>query len=273
MTSFIRRVAGIVWVVAAVAASPWPALAQVRPAAKAEYQVTLFDRPEFKGRKLIVRSNTPGLGEALAFNDRTESVRWSLPKDTVCVLCDAAQYEQPVLVLIGTGEIKSLWDYPAANKCITSVAFLPRPKKGGFRPAGVAGAVPVVGDSPEFGLVTLFDTAEFRGRQFPIRGGILRLDDAIDDQTQSIKWQLPKDIVCVLYADPRFEKPLLVLIGVGEIPSFTDKYPDAVKALTGIEFQQKPAQSYRPDGVADAVPVVGKLPDPPAKNKPAGAAK
>ena len=116
---------------------------EVKP--KVDHNVTLYEHENFEGKSVVLRANKATLTDD-NFNDRATSLKWRLPKETVAVLCDHANFKRPVLVIVNEGEVKDLGkSHPNAHDAGSSLAFLKRPKKGD-RPAGVPEDIPVLGN-------------------------------------------------------------------------------------------------------------------------------
>src|SRR6185436_20167111 len=74
---------------------------------KPDYKVTIFDDEHLKGKSVIVRQSVPNLGD-LKFNDKSESISWSVAPGKAAVLCDDKNFERPVLLLVGEGSVEDL---------------------------------------------------------------------------------------------------------------------------------------------------------------------
>lgn len=112
-----------------------------------DYKITLYEHDDYKGRSLIVRTGVLDL-RAGEFDNRTTSLRWNLPAGRAAVLCADKNFQRPVLVIVGKGELPDLSkSHPNAQDSITSIANVPC-KKGAW-PKGVSKDVPRVGEEPE----------------------------------------------------------------------------------------------------------------------------
>jgi hypothetical protein len=110
---------------------------------KVDYKVTIYDDEELRGKNVIVRQSTPDM-EQLKFNDRSESLAWHIAPGRAAVLCDDKNFNRPVLVLVGEGEVRDLGkQQPNALHSISSIIFAAC-KKGAY-PRGVSRDVPKVG--------------------------------------------------------------------------------------------------------------------------------
>ena len=110
---------------------------------KPDYKVTIFDDEHLKGKSVVVRQSVPNLGD-LKFNDKSESISWSVPPGKAAVLCDDKNFERPVLLLVGEGSVEDLGkEQRNALHSITSIAIINCAK--GKYPKGISKDVPRLG--------------------------------------------------------------------------------------------------------------------------------
>jgi hypothetical protein len=136
----VFRFHGMAIAFAAILVMAGPAASQE----KEDYKVVLYEHRDFKGKSHVVRKGTANLS-ADKFNDMTSSLKWNIAPGKAAVLCDEKDYKRPVLVLVGSGELKDVAkEQPNAHDCISSIAFVACPK-GGY-PKGVSKDVAKLGD-------------------------------------------------------------------------------------------------------------------------------
>jgi hypothetical protein len=117
--------------------------AQDKKGSKADYKLTIFDDEQLKGRSVIIRQALPDLAP-LKFNDKSESIEWHAPPGKALVVCAEKNFERPVLVLVGQGDVKDLGkEQRNALHSIRSVALLTCPK--GRLPKGIPKDIPKLG--------------------------------------------------------------------------------------------------------------------------------
>lgn len=111
---------------------------------QADYKVVIYDDENFRGRNVVVRKDVANLDTTAKFSDHSESLQWKLAPGRAAVLFDDKDFDRPVLVLVGQGELEDLGkQQPNALHRVTSVAFVPHKK--GARPRGLSRDVPMVG--------------------------------------------------------------------------------------------------------------------------------
>ena len=111
---------------------------------KPDYKLTIYDDEQLKGRNVIVRQATADLG-SLKFSDKSESIEWNVPPGKALVVCAEKNFQRPVLLLVGKGEVKDLGkEQRNALHSIRSVAMVTC-AKGGY-PKGISKDVPRLGE-------------------------------------------------------------------------------------------------------------------------------
>jgi len=110
---------------------------------KPDYKVTIFDDEHLKGKNLVVRQSVANLGD-LKFNDKSESISWSVAPGKAAVLCDDKNFQRPVLMLVGEGAVEDLGkEQRNALHSVTSIAIINCAK--GKYPKGISKDVPRLG--------------------------------------------------------------------------------------------------------------------------------
>ena len=74
---------------------------------KPDYKITIFDDEHLKGKSLVVRQTVANLND-LKFNDKSESISWSVAPGKAAILCDEKNFQRPVLMLVGDGAVEDL---------------------------------------------------------------------------------------------------------------------------------------------------------------------
>lgn len=96
---------------------------------KDDSKVQLFEDNDFGGKSIVVHKDNPALAKR-DFNDALSSMKWTVPKGTAIVLYSDNDFENPAIVLVGTGEAANFDMFPDSNDTISSIAFLPLGKNG-----------------------------------------------------------------------------------------------------------------------------------------------
>ena len=105
-------------------------------------EVILFQDINYGGRDVVLHKDIENLTK-LNFNDEASSLKWHLPPDMAAVLFIDADYQKPLLVLVGKGHFPDLGKLTDGNDSISSVAFMPCPPGG--NPKGIGVDIPRVG--------------------------------------------------------------------------------------------------------------------------------
>src|SRR4051812_34150597 len=110
---------------------------------KPDYKVTVFDDEHLKGRSVIIRQSTANLND-LKFNDKSESISWSIAPGKAAVVCDEKDFQRPVLLLVGEGSVEDLGkEQRNALHRISSIAIVSCVK--GKYPKAISKDVPRLG--------------------------------------------------------------------------------------------------------------------------------
>ena len=105
--------------------------------------------------------------------------------------------------------------------------------------------------------VTIFDDEHFRGKNVIIRQSTPNLDAVkFSDHSESLKWTLPPGRAAILCDDKEFVRPVLVLVGQGEVEDLGKEQPNAVHSVTSVLFVSFKKGRY-PQGVSRDVPRIG----------------
>ncbi|TMH29496.1 MAG: hypothetical protein E6H66_20010 [Betaproteobacteria bacterium] len=178
-------------------------------------EVILFERPDFQGRRMVIRDNMPDL-DRTDFNDRAESI---VVRDGVWEVCADARF-RGYCVRLQPGEYGRLGS--ELNNRISSArevgGYAPPPTGYAPPPAGYAPPPPPVANAPSgrpAGAV-LYEGPGFRGRSFEIDRPVVRDLDrtGFNDRASSLRVYSGYWIFC---SDANFEGDCRTF-GPGEYP-------------------------------------------------------
>jgi len=143
----LHSTAGLFVVLAGLVASA----AQVAPGdekktekkGKPDYKITIFDDEHLKGKSFVVRQTVANLND-LKFNDKSESISWSVAPGKAAILCDEKNFQRPVLMLVGEGAVEDLGkEQRNALHSISSIQIINCAK--GKYPKGISKDIPRLG--------------------------------------------------------------------------------------------------------------------------------
>lgn len=110
---------------------------------KPDYKITIFDDEHLKGKSVIVRQTMANLND-LKFNDKSESISWSVAPGKAAILYDEKNFQRPVLMLVGEGAVEDLGkEQRNALHSITSIQITNCAK--GKYPKGISKDIPRLG--------------------------------------------------------------------------------------------------------------------------------
>jgi len=110
---------------------------------KPDYKITIFDDEHLKGKSLVVRQTVANLND-LKFNDKSESISWSVAPGKAAILCDEKNFQRPVLMLVGDGAVEDLGkEQRNALHSISSIQIINCAK--GKYPKGISKDIPRLG--------------------------------------------------------------------------------------------------------------------------------
>lgn len=91
---------------------------------KSDYKLIIYDDEHLKGRSVVIREQVPDL-KAQKFDNKSESLEWHATPGRSFVCFNDKNYEKPLLVLVGKGEVQDLGKQQRnALHSITSVKIM-----------------------------------------------------------------------------------------------------------------------------------------------------
>lgn len=162
--------------------------------------------------------------------DRTSSLRWNLPPGVLVVLFEDAGGKGDQFVIWGKGEIANVapWDFndkvsrwawysagtASASRVVGNVGLLPPDARAtGALPVGVVELYDdrdLGGDLATLGPVTTLDAGEYH----PVPRG---------DRMTSLRWNLPPNVIVILYDNAGGTGKQMAVWGHGEYPTVSDR--------------------------------------------------
>jgi hypothetical protein len=105
--------------------------------------------------------------------------------------------------------------------------------------------------------VVLYDHKDFKGKSHVIRKGTPNLTaDKFNDITSSLKWNIAPGKAAVLCDEKDYKRPVLILVGTGELADVKKDHPNAHGVISSITFVACPKGGH-PKGVSKDVAKLG----------------
>jgi hypothetical protein len=102
-----------------------------------------------------------------------------------------------------------------------------------------AGAASQAQDKKSEQKVVIYDDENFRGKNVTIHSNATDMNVAsvkFAGRSESLKWELPKGKAAVLYDQKDYKKPVLILVGKGEIKDLGKEQPNALHSIRSLAF-------------------------------------
>src|SRR5262245_46779577 len=85
--------------------------------------------------------------------------------------------------------------------------------------------------------LTIYDDEHLKGRNLIVRQAVADLKTLkFDNKSESIEWHAPRGKAFVVFSEKKFEKPVLVLVGKGDVQDLGKEQRNALHSISSVSL-------------------------------------